>query len=584
MDDRWAFLSRAGRCCLVGSLAVVTCLWPGALMAQTPGDTGGFRQSPGDDRPSLPPLREPSPPAFDLPPVSPVPEREKRLSSGIQVTLNGVRFEGNTVFASTVLASEVADYIGRPIDTEELLEVRDLVTNYYIERGYINSGAVIPDQDVQDGVLQINLIEGRLTSVDIQGLDALRPTFIEDRIALSVGPPLDINKLRERIQLLIADGAIDRINARLVPEGEPGKSRLELDVAETARYKPTFQVANDRSPSTGGERVEMGLEVGNFLGLSDPLAFQLGLTRGARDFGIDYSVPLTPHDLRLNLAGKLSSSKVVEEPFNELDVESESQQLAIGLSRSFFKSVDREVLLEATFERKRSVTLLLGRRFSFSEGVQDGKSVVTAFRFAQQWQSRGQEQVVVLRQTENIGVDLFGATVNDGDIPDGQFFSWVAQAQYLRRLFGSDWQLKMRGDIQLTPDRLLPIERIAIGGSDTVRGYRENQLVTDNGWIVSGELQIPLGRWQIPGIWQDARDGALQLALFTDAGGGWNIDGGTPKDNKLLSIGSGFRWQLNENVEVSLDLGLPLLDVPEPADDDDLQDFGIHFALNARLY
>ena len=75
--------------------------------------------------------------------------------------------------------------------------------------------------------------------------------------------------------------------------------------------------------------------------------------------------------------------------------------------------------------------------------------------------------------------------------------------------------------MQLTPDPLLPIEQIAIGGIDTVRGYRENQLVVDNGWMTSAELRIPLGQVTVPGLSEAPDDGALQLVpLSTRAAAG----------------------------------------------------------------
>jgi hemolysin activation/secretion protein len=509
--------------------------------------------------------------------VAPAPARDRRLSSGAKVTLRGLRFEGNTVFDGATLTAAVADYLDQRIGTEDLLALRDRITRYYVDAGYINSGAVIPDQEVEGGIVTVRIVEGRLGAIDLSGLDGLRPGFVEDRLRLGAGPPLDVDRLRESMQILIADPAIDRLNARLSPGAAPGESRLALEVVETPRFQPELRIANDRSPSVGAERAELSLRIGNILGLSDPVRFELGLTRGLREAAVDYSVPLTADDLRLAVGGELTKSEVVEEPFNVLDVQSESQRLSIGLSYPLLRTAARELRLETSLERKRSVTSLLGRRFSFSEGVADGESVVTALRVAQLWQARDADQVVVLRHAGSIGLDLLDATTNGAELPDGRFFAWLGQGQYLRRLADTDWQLRLRADLQLTPDRLLPIERIAIGGSDTVRGYRENQLVLDNGWVLSAELQAPLGQWRLPGVGGDLRDGALQLVSFVDAGGGWNVETATPADHTLVSIGLGLRWQPTRRLDLRLEAGMPLLDLPDPADHD-LQDLGLHFA------
>lgn len=541
-----------------------------------------IRPGPEETRPALPEFREEPPPDFVLPPVPPPRERD-RLGEVPVAFVREVRLEGNTIFSDRELTEITAPYVGRAVTTEDLLDLRDALTRHYVERGYINSGAVIPDQLVEDGVIRVEIVEGRLDEIVVGGAVSLTPAFVEDRVRLGAGPPLNIEDLRDQVQLLLADPAIERVDARLGPGLRQGESRLEIEVVEAPRWLTELRFANDRSPSVGAERGELALTFGNVLGRSDPLRFQFGVSEGVRDFEVAYSVPLTARDLRLFGAAEIASSEVVERPFSEIDVESDSRALRAGLSYPLIRTLDDELLLGLTFERKRSTTFLLGRRFSFSEGVQDGRSDISALRLVQQWQHRSQNQVLALRSTESFGLDLLGATRNPGDVPDGRFFAWLAQAQYARRLTAGGLQANLRADLQLTPDPLLPIERIAIGGVDTVRGYRENQLVRDNGWDASAELRIPLGRLQIPGLSPDPEDGLVQLAPFVDAGGGWNNRGGTPDPKVIWSLGAGLRWQPNPGLFGRLEVGVPLRSVPRP-DERNLQDYGIHFELRAVLY
>ncbi len=564
----------------VATLALVALL-AGPTCAQIAPPSSLGLPGPGDERPPLPDFRPDEAPAFELPPL-PRPDPD-RPATGARVLVRALRVIGNTVFTEEELAAVAAPYLGRRLATEELLALRDALTRHYVTRGYINSGAVVPDQVVEDGILEVRIIEGELGEIRISGATSLLPSFVEDRLRPGAGPPLDVNALGERIQLLLADPAIDRIDARLGPGVRAGEARLEVDITEAPRFQPTVRVANDRSPSIGSLHGELSLTIANLVGLSDPLRFELGLTEGVRHFGAGYSVPLTARDLRFFLAAEVTDSRVVEEPFSEIDVESEHRRVQLGLSWPVLRTLDDELRLELALERERSTTFLLGRRFSFSPGVQDGRSDVTALRLAQQWQHRSQDQVLVLRSTESLGLDALGATRNPGEVPDGRFFTWLGQAQYARRLGDAGWQIRLRADVQLTPDPLLPIERIGIGGLETVRGYRENQLVRDSGWITSAELGIPLGRVQIPGLAQGPDDGAVQLVPFVDAGGGWNNATGTPDPKLIYSVGTGLRWQPSPRVQARLDFGVPLRSVPEP-DQRDLQDLGLHFEIRAALY
>jgi hemolysin activation/secretion protein len=191
--------------------------------------------------------------------------------------------------------------------------------------------------------------------------------------------------------------------------------------------------------------------------------------------------------------------------------------------------------------------------------------------------------VVALRSILSFGLPLLGATEHSGDVPDGQFFAWLGQAQWARRLGFHDWQLSLRGDLQLTPDPLLPIERIAIGGRHTVRGYRKNQLVVDNGGVASAELHIPLGQLALPGIARAPDDGLVLLLPFFDAGGGWNQDAADPDPDQLYGAGTGLQWQLNQHLRARVDYAYPFKNIATP-DSNDLQDIAIYFQLVAALY
>jgi hemolysin activation/secretion protein len=90
--------------------------------------------------------------------------------------------------------------------------------------------------------------------------------------------------------------------------------------------------------------------------------------------------------------------------------------------------------------------------------------------------------------------------------------------------------LVARIDTQLTPDSLLSLERFSMGGVDTVRGYRQNQLVADNGILGSVEVRVPLT--------SDPR--VLQLAPFFEIGTAWNNREIDPDPNDNCQSRTGF--------------------------------------------
>jgi hemolysin activation/secretion protein len=489
------------------------------------------------------------------------------------------RFElvGNTVFTDEELRRVTAPFEDRSITAEELQEVRYQLTLYYVNRGYINSGVVIPDQQVTDGVIRLRIVEGRLNEINLVGNDGLRTEYLRGRIATDPQSPLNITELQENLQRLQQNPLIGRINAELAPDARPGGSVLNVRVEEESPYDFAFVIANDRPPSVGAERAELYAAHRNLTGWADTLGLRFGLTSGADDIAAFYTRPLNASDTTLSFSAARSDSTVIEEPFNDIDIDSELQTYEIAIDQPFYLTPQRTFSVRLALDRRHSETFLLDRPFSFSPGVQDGKSTVTTLRFSQAWLDRALDQVIAARSTFSLGVDALGATVNGGSLPDGQYLAWLGQFQWVSRFDERGDQFVFRTDLQLAEDPLLPLEQFAVGGASTVRGYRENQLVRDNGFVASAEFRIPVFRLPIPGLSRTAEDGFVQLAPFADFGWAENTNVATPDPKTISSVGLGLRWNPSANLHAELYWGYALRDIDNL--DEDLQDSGIHFRI-----
>jgi hemolysin activation/secretion protein len=195
-------------------------------------------------------------------------------------------------------------------------------------------------------------------------------------------------------------------------------------------------------------------------------------------------------------------------------------------------------------------------------------------RLSQEWTGRSQNQVLALRSTFNVGLDIFDATDHASE-PNGQFFSWLGQAQYVRRLFNTQNQLIFRLTGQWTDEPLLALEQISIGGAETVRGYRENTLVRDRGIISSLECRIPV-------LFNKAGAGIVDIAPFFDFGGGWNHNE-SPQPTTIYSTGLGLLLAPDKHINAQLYWGYRLHHIPMPADKN-AQDLGLHFQVNFNVF
>ncbi len=532
---------------------------------------------------SPPEFLPPEPPSyFDLPSLPPVAPKAPMKGSR-RFVLQDIRTEGNSIFADSELATLAQPYLGKEVGIEDLVRIRHAITHKYIDAGYVNSGAVIPDQPVIEGVVTYQVVEGRLTEIEITGNDRLQSAYLEGRLRKGGDIPLNIRKLQDNVLVLLQNPSIDRLNVELGPGTQPGEGKLRVAVDEGKHFDLDLTLDNSRAPSVGGEYIEVEARARNFAGWGEQATVRVGKSGGFTDIYGAFSAPINAYDTTLYASAERSSSNVIEQPFSAIDVASETTSFEAGLRHPIYRTPNREFSAGLSLARRESETFLLGRRFNFSPGVDsDGESRVTAARLALDFVDRSQKHVFAARSTISLGLPIFGATDNAGSLPDSEFFSWLGQVQYLRRISDNGAHIILRADAQIADDPLLPLEKFAVGGIETVRGYRENQFVRDNGVSASAELRLPIYRLAIPWLGDGPEDGRLELAPFFDVGQSWDNSGG--ESDHLLAIGVGLRWLLSRRVTAELYYGEDLREVTDVENDDDLQDYGVHFRLRASLY
>ena len=139
-------------------------------------------QRPADERPALPGFELPEEAEPILPPIISPLEPEEAPSTGPGVFVEGYRFVGSTVFSSEELEDIVTPWTDRVIRSEDLVSVRNAITELYLRHGYVNSGATLPDQDFEGGVIEIQIIEGSLSEIRITGNKQFSARYLRDRI------------------------------------------------------------------------------------------------------------------------------------------------------------------------------------------------------------------------------------------------------------------------------------------------------------------------------------------------------------------------------------------------------------------
>lgn len=539
--------------------------------------------------PDAHPASRPLPDPEYLDPTSPPAQVPKTSASsqplqalgGATFVLREVQFEDNSVFSDAELSAVVAPYLNQPVSLADLETLRMLLTAHYRNAGYASSGALLPAQHIHDGQVTYRLIEGRLSGMEIRGTGRLRPGYVRTRLLRGlIDEPLHTPTLGDRFQLLLRDPLIERLNGTLRPGAAPGESVLDLAVTRaTPPYALDLVFDNHNAPSNGAEEATLQGTLRNLTGLGDWLTLDLTRSRGRWATDLAFTLPLTAADTRLRLRYANSDASIVEEPLDDVDIDSLYETWELGIDHPVINSLNQTLRLGATLSHRRTHSWLLGQGTPFSPGVeQDGRAQVSVLRLVQDYNWRGTRNAVAVRSSVNLGTGALDATLHEDGQPDGEFVSWIGQFQYAHRISDAGDQLLVRATAQWTNDALLPMEQFSIGGVNSVRGYRENQRVRDQGYFLSLEYRKPLN------IGRDAGH-ALELRLFADTGGGvykgWGQND-TPDRVSLSSAGLGLRWQWRR-LDATLSWAYRFDAVPEPSEHD-LQDDGINFQLRAAVF
>jgi hemolysin activation/secretion protein len=521
----------------------------------------------------LPPPEELLPPPTIIPPTP-----EQPIPSDVSQTTTVKKFEvtGSTVFSREDFAKITTPYTNRPITFAELFEVRTKITQLYVDKGYITSGAFIPPQKLQEGIVEIRVVEGYLEDIKVSGTRRLNPGYVRSRMAIATSKPLNRERLLEGLQLLQLNPLISNLSAELSAGSRAGVSLLEVRVKEADTFNVEVTSDNGRSPAVGSFRRQIQVSEGNLFGLGDGVIATYTNTDGSNAFDFSYSVPFNARNGTVSFSFGFSDSDIIERPFNILDIQSDSSYYELTLRQPIIQSPTQELALGLSATRRESKATLLNGEIPFSSAVgafgadDSGETRITAVRFFQEWSQRSSQQVLAFRSQFSLGLDAIEAN---------SFFAWRGQGQ-LVRLLARDTVLLLRGDVQLADRPLVPFEQFSLGGIESVRGYRQDALLTDNGIFASAEVRIPIVRFS-------KRNSLLQVTPFFDVGTGWNRSGRQDanlelEDNTLVCAGLGLRLQLENWLTARFDWGIPIISIP--GDKDTWQENGLYFSIIANPF
>jgi len=459
-------------------------------------------------------------------------------------------------------------FVGLPVSQESLQRLRYSLKIMLGQDGRPFSLVYTPPQDITDGTVQIVIQLSSVGAVRIEGTDYFSEQSYLSRLKVEPNGDLDAAAIRT---------AIDRINQnafrsaalRVEKGSEPGTTDVVLQVKERRPYRVFVGYNNTGSVTTTEDRMFAGFTLGNVFGLAHQMTLQATTdieAKYSKSVSGNYSMDL-PYNHTAVLFG--AYSEIIGVPGSGFDQQGTSWQLGMNysiplpaLSASYSQNV------ELGFDYKSSDNNLELNLPPFIIPISDNLTHVVQVR----GQYRGTLQ-------DAYGSTSFGAklTYSPGDLArqnDDEAFSQsraFAAAEYVYgnldvsrttnfKGFLQDWTWLVRGELQISDTNLLGSEQYSAGGSYSVRGYSEGEVVGDNAFFVSQELQFPAIQTtvRLPGY---KKPGILRFFVFEDYAKTWNTDKLVGENAFFLhSVGAGLRYQVAQNFTLNAAHGWQLRD------------------------
>ncbi|MGY0799059.1 ShlB/FhaC/HecB family hemolysin secretion/activation protein [Lysobacter sp. A286] len=457
------------------------------------------------------------------------------------------------------------------LDFDQLQDVAAAITAAYREAGFIVSKAYLPAQSAgPDGRVRIEVLEGRLGNVIVQGTERYRPGVITAPVDPLRGRTLHKSELDTAL-LYARDLPGVSISSVLQPGTNMGETDLVMVAREADRpYRFSVGLSNHGTELTGRYRAQVGVAWDSPLGLGD--AFSASYVHAldpqqSNQGALSYSIPVAAvPGLGASLSYARSEMEVRSGPFAALGISGPTEIAQLGAEWKFVNREDLQMQAALRLVRERSTLEALG--FQLSDHRFDVGEVAYFLRHVDR-RSRG---VSLLQASVRHGLnDRSGSP--DLITPQRDSDFWSLRLSFVRMQYLTHSQrlyLKVNG--QYSNDVLVPMEQFALGGPDSVRAYPISDALGDRGYQVAVEYHV-----DAPGFGDKASPfggrpwrEVLQFELFADHGRVSSAAGSVGSPGRTFDgVGAGLRFQLPSVHDLEFRLAAAVPTGSEDASDGD---------------
>ena len=509
-----------------------------------------------------------------------VPTPKEVLAGGVNV--NGIITKNVTVPAPGKFDSCVAPYLDRELTRGKLNALIADIIAFYRKEDHPIVDVIVPQQEITSGSIQLVLLEGHVGSITATGNRWFSSKELTSYVRLQKGGTISAQKLQSDIDWM-NQNPFHTSDVVYHPGPELGETDIVLETKDRFPVRFYGGYEDSGNAATGFDRYEAGMNWGDAfgLGLGQQLNYQYttsGDGDSLRAHAGSYVIPL-PWRHTLTFFGSYTDTKGVIPPL--LDINGRSYQISgrygIPMPTLTFSKLTLKQTISGGFDYKYNDNSL---EFG-GEGA--GSTLVDIDQFVVAYDASLDDPLgtTTVNNTVYLSPGSWGGNNNNEAFNashPGASSDYVYDNITLQRItkLPFDFSLVLRAQMQFSNKNLTPSEQLGFGGYDTVRGYDEREVNTDEGYIFTTELRTPpISFGDLFGI--HAIQDQLQFLGFWDYGSAHNhmLLPGETDEIALSSVGGGVRYTINTYVSVRFDYGFQLTNTGFDMDHGSRSDLGI---------
>ncbi|WP_340617112.1 ShlB/FhaC/HecB family hemolysin secretion/activation protein [Xenorhabdus entomophaga] len=408
-----------------------------------------------------------------------------------------IQFEGADNLSASVQQALSKPYLSRCLTAGKINELVRTVSNTYIEKGYITSRTGLKEQNLSTGMLTIMVTEGKVGSILLDGETSLALKMAFPNI---VGKPLNLRDIEQGMEQL------NRLPSRQItidirPAEQPGYSDVILKrTASKLPVHASLGIDNNGQKNTGREQINATLGLDNPLHLAD--LWSISASHNS-DFSNNHqswsiasgvTIPYGYWSFDYQYA-RNSSFQMLPVGTGSYRHESQGQTHQLKINRTLYRDGQQKLTLNMGLVHRQTSNTAAGVKLSISSPT------LSAVSLGANYSTTLVGGYLTFNPTFSQGLDIWGATKDNSsvrNVPKSQFRKFSLSSSYFMPVTENIYYLtSLYG--QFTPDNLYASERLSLGGQYSVRGFKEQNLIGNNGGYWRNELNWKLAKLPLVG-------------------------------------------------------------------------------------